>query len=131
MQLKTAIGQRREFSTPRLSNEQEEGNGNKDCNSWSASWLWDKFIICLVFALAGSSVVFLVRPFIKNVLKIEGSLVSGPNSFRVLYILLVTPIYSTVLITTGTIFGRRAFFMNVVKRMWGRILPQSIVDKLR
>ena len=114
---------------PKSEPTPSEDDGNQGPSSFA--WWWDKFVVCVVFAIAGSSVLFLVRPFIKNVLKLEGSLIEGPNSFRVLYVLLVTPVYSCVLMTTAILFGRRAFFQKVVLRMWGRVLPRSIVDKLR
>eukprot|EP00906_Rhabdomonas_costata_P024361 RCo035032 len=101
--------------------------------SGKSGWAWwlDKLIIIAVFAITGSSVMFVVRPFLSKVLDIEGSLRNGPNSFRLMYVLLVPPIYSILLVCLGTLVGRRKYFTKVALRMWGRILPASIVKKLQ
>eukprot|EP00667_Euglena_gracilis_P026562 EG_transcript_32065 len=119
----------RSISTSRFLKNSTKGVESGNPKTWE--WWWDKFIVCLVFAIAGSSIMFLVRPFIKNVLKIEGSLKEGPNSFRILYVMLVPPIYSSVLVVTGVIFGRKAYFVPVALRIWGRVLPKSLMDKLK
>lgn len=35
----------------------------------------------------------------------------------------VTPIYSVILVTVGTVFGQQAFFLKMAQRMWGRFIP--------
>jgi hypothetical protein len=47
----------------------------------------------------------------------------GPWSYRISSVLLVTPVYSVILLTIGTILGKHHFFANVVRRMWSRIIP--------
>jgi hypothetical protein len=54
-------------------------------------------IICTVFAVTGTSSLMVVRPVLKSVLGLEGSLIEGPNSYRVASVLLVSPAYATIL----------------------------------
>ena len=60
----------------------------------------------------------------------QGSLWYGPTSFRLMYMLLVPPTYSLILVCLGTMVGRRRFFSKVALRMWGRFLPASLRKKL-
>ncbi len=52
-----------------------------------------------------------------------GSMIDGPWSYRIAYICLITPAYTALLLTFGTLAGRREFFMNMTKKMWGRFIP--------
>ena len=61
----------------------------------------------------------------------QGTLRNGPNSFRLMYVLLVPPIYSILLVCLGTLVGRRKYFTKVALRMWWRISPASVVSKLQ
>jgi hypothetical protein len=36
---------------------------------------------------------------------------------------LITPSYSLLLLVTGTVFGKGAYFRMRVRRVWGRVLP--------
>ena len=39
------------------------------------------------------------------------------------YVALITPSYSVLLVVTGTVFGKGAYFRMRVRRIWGRVLP--------
>lgn len=84
---------------------------------------------CLLFAITGSSSVALVRPLLKKYLGLEGSLKDGPNSYRVLSIILVSPVYTLILLTVGTLGGRHQFFARIAIRMWGRLVPRWILER--
>jgi len=90
---------------------------------WSASWWWDAFIICTVFAITGSSSLFCVRPILQKIFGLEGSMREGPWSYRILSLGLLMPVYSMMLVCIGTLFGRHAYFKTVSLRIWGRFLP--------
>ena len=78
----------------------------------SAFWTWttqsrpswkenkkEALIVCCVFAITGSTSVGLVRPALKR-LGIEGTLWDGPNSYRLLSVIAVSPIYACILLLT-------------------------------
>eukprot|EP00993_Chasmostoma_nieuportense_P006040 NODE_6652_length_513_cov_5.204663_g6486_i0.p1 GENE.NODE_6652_length_513_cov_5.204663_g6486_i0~~NODE_6652_length_513_cov_5.204663_g6486_i0.p1 ORF type:complete len:162 (+),score=38.67 NODE_6652_length_513_cov_5.204663_g6486_i0:40-486(+) len=91
---------------------------------------WERFVVCLVFAITGSSIMFLVRPLMQ-LLGMQGSLKEGPNTFRLAYVLLVTPIYSCMLVVVGYCFGRGPYFRRFALNMWRRFLPKSVFDRLK
>ena len=55
-------------------------------------------------------------------------MMDGPWSYRIASFILVTPIYTVILMLVGTASGQHAFFLNVAQRMWSRLLP-GIVKK--
>jgi hypothetical protein len=78
---------------------------------WRESKLEAAVIFC-VFGATGSSSVYFVRPLLSKV-GINGTMMDGPNSYRVLSILLVSPVYACILLTLGTLSGRHTFFAKV------------------
>lgn len=75
------------------------------------------FIILLVFALTGTSIVFIKRPIIAWI-------DPQPENrwiFNVLYYILIFPIYNLVLLIYGWIFGMYSFFLEKEKKMIRRI----------
>jgi len=90
---------------------------------YSLGWWWEKFMICVVFAITGSSTMVLCRPLLKDGLRMEGSLRDGPWSYRVAYVTLITPIYSVLLVSIGTVFGHHYFFKKMALKIWSRIIP--------
>ena len=79
-------------------------------------WKTDKteaFVLFVVFGITGSSSVALVRPLLKNFLGIEGSLWEGPNSYRAMSLILISPVYALILLTVVmnvSIFVQHNFF---------------------
>ena len=86
-------------------------------------------ILFTVFGITGSSSVMLVRPSLKS-LGLEGNMRDGPWSYRVISLLAVSPIYSVVLMTLGTLAGRHLFFANMGSKILRRFLPRAAADKL-
>ncbi len=101
--------------------------------------------------------MLLVRPMIQPIVG-EGSFKEGPWRYRILSILMVTPMsvpfagrswpliaaglraahtarahalcsYSLILMLVGTAAGRHHYFKQVVLRMWGRFLPARFFAK--
>jgi hypothetical protein len=93
---------------------------------YSALWWWDKFIICVVFAITGSATMFIVRPILQDVLQVQGTLMDGPWAYRIAYFLVMMPAYSATLVAVGTVFGRYAYFSKFAVKMWSRFLPSRL-----
>lgn len=98
----------------------------------------EKFIICLVFSLTGSSAVLFVRPTLKYFvdngfmgLPKDAGFVNGPWLYRFLYFCVMWPVYSLLLYSIGGLFGRRIWFSHMLVKMWGRILPKRGKEYLR
>jgi hypothetical protein len=91
----------------------------------AADWLhWS--IILLVFSITGTLSVVFSRFLLHSVLNLEGGLLSGLWSYRIVYLVLVPPFYSVTLVTVGTLFGKHVYFRRRVLRMWGLLLPSGI-----
>ncbi|KAK9703756.1 hypothetical protein K7432_010569 [Basidiobolus ranarum] len=97
----------------------------KELIRWSWPWWKEYAVIMTVFSITGSSTMRLVRLGLKNLLGIEGTLRDGPWTFRGAYLATSLPLYSCILITVGTLFGRRLYFQRVALRMWSRFIPKK------
>jgi hypothetical protein len=94
------------------------------------AWYREMTLLCTVFAITGSSTMFLVRPAMSNVLGLEGSLKDGPWSYRICSLVIMTPLYATLLVCVGTVFGRHAYFRHFSVKMFSRFgIPPSLMDK--
>ncbi|KAG0201203.1 hypothetical protein BGX33_010452 [Mortierella sp. NVP41] len=98
---------------------------------FSFNWWKEWTIIMGVFAVTGSSTVMVVKPLLKEVFQLDGSMKEGPWSFRFAYLCTTLPLYSCVLLTVATIAGRRPYFKKVVLRMWGRFLPNKVIQRFQ
>ena len=87
-------------------------------------------VLFCVFGITGSSSVALVRPFLKNTIGLEGTFRDGPWSYRIGSLVLVSPIYATVLIFTGTLAGRHMYFATMGRKILGRFLPRKLGQKI-
>jgi len=109
--------------------------------AWHNFWSWttqqrpgwrdspkEAAIIFVVFGVTGSTSVAIVRPTLKATTGIEGSLIKGPNSYRVMSILAVSPIYACMLVSFGTLAGRHRYFAAMSHKIFGRFLPSSVLD---
>ena len=94
--------------------------------STRARQAWDALhypIVMLVFAINGALAASLGHVLLNGVIGIEGSLWAGPWGYRAAYVALITPSYSVLLLVTGTLFGKGAYFRMRLRRIWGRIIP--------
>ena len=88
-------------------------------NRWGVS-TGQVFIILLVFACTGFTVMFLKRPVVAYFVG-DGE---QPLSFSILYYVLIFPVYNAILLVYGFVFGQFKFFWEfekrLVRRMTGR-----------
>lgn len=71
-----------------------------------------------------------VRPSLKAIFGIEGSLMEGPNSYRIMSVLCVSPVYAAVLLAIGTLSGRHNYFAKMSMKILGRFVPKSFVHRV-
>lgn len=85
---------------------------------WIVTYKWEMIRIFLVFAITGSSSVFIGRP----VIKILGITKENLNVFVywILYIIIGLIFYQILLVTFGWLFGQFKFFWNFEKKMLKR-----------
>ena len=62
---------------------------------------------------------------LSHVSPIAGSMREGPWSYRVLSVVLVSPIYAAFLVTFGTLAGRHIFFAAMARKIFGRFMPSQ------
>ena len=73
--------------------------------------------------------LFQVRPAVSHGLGLKGSLKDGPWSYRICSIVIMTPIYSTLLVLVGTVFGRHHYFRHFSVKMFSRFgIPPEMLD---
>eukprot|EP01089_Gocevia_fonbrunei_P012211 TRINITY_DN2820_c0_g1_i3.p1 TRINITY_DN2820_c0_g1~~TRINITY_DN2820_c0_g1_i3.p1 ORF type:complete len:194 (-),score=3.97 TRINITY_DN2820_c0_g1_i3:92-673(-) len=101
--------------------------------TWSFEWFLEKLIICIIFGITGTSSMYCVRPLLNPFWKAEPnepppSMINGPWSYRFTSLIVITPVYSCILLTVGAIFGQYHYFSKVAKRIWAR--PLRLVQAL-
>lgn len=86
---------------------------------WDVSYRWELISIFLVFAITGSSSVFVGKPIIK----LMGITPENLPSFAywLLYILIGFIFYQILLVAIGWLFGQFKFFWNFEKKMLARL----------
>eukprot|EP00759_Apiculatamorpha_spiralis_P027500 PhF_6_TR3029/c0_g1_i1/m.4512 len=109
--------------------------------SFSRQWFMQQcnretLLVFTIFGITGSTTVAVVRPCLHTIVQgtpmlasripEDASLYKGPNSYRVLYVTVMSPMYTALLVTVGTIFGRGPQFQKFAFKMWARFLPQSV-----
>ena len=88
-------------------------------------------IVLVVFSLAGSGITRIAPLILKDLLGLQGGFIDGPWSYRLLYLALIPPIYSVLLVTIGTLFGKHYYFRARAMKLWGRLLPGPVGRKLK
>ncbi|GKY95446.1 hypothetical protein MPSEU_000506200 [Mayamaea pseudoterrestris] len=74
--------------------------------------------------------MMLVRPAVKNVLGLEGSMKDGPWSYRICSLIVMSPIYGVLLVCVGTLFGRHVYFRHFSVKIFSRFgVPPEMLDK--
>lgn len=79
------------------------------------------FVILLVFACTGFTVLFLKKPVVAFFAG-DGE---QPLLFSVLYYVLILPVYNAILLVYGFLFGQFRFFWEFEKRFFGRMLGRK------
>ncbi len=80
----------------------------------------------LVLAIAGFSALAFSRALLNVALGLEGSLWSGPWSYRLTYIAVIPPIHTVTLVLVGALFGKKDYFTHRAMRMWARLIPPAL-----
>lgn len=85
---------------------------------WGVASNAQMIVIFIVFAITGSSITLIRRPIFELLgVSSETSLwISVP-----LYLAVIFPAYSILLLLIGTLFGQFRFFWEFEKKMWGRM----------
>ncbi|MBT8218406.1 MAG: prolipoprotein diacylglyceryl transferase [Bacteroidia bacterium] len=80
------------------------------------------FIILIVFALTGFTILFLKRPVVAFFTGEDGQ---QPLIFSILYYILILPIYNLFLLIYGFLLGQFSFFWEFEKRFFRRMLGRK------
>ena len=83
-------------------------------------------IVLTVFSITGLSSLLFSRLLFNELLGWNGSLWSGPWSYRIAYLVTIPPVYSATLVIVGSFFGKRDYFARRVLRVWGRFIPKKV-----
>ena len=75
-------------------------------------------IIFLVFGITGSTAAWISKPIL-DFIGLEQKTISAWIYWPV-RIIVIFPLYQTLLLIIGTLFGQSAFFKNFIKRMFRR-----------
>ncbi len=91
---------------------------------WGIHSNFQLVIIFIVFAITGSSSVYVAKPFLEYInldrTHFDNGFWGGVG-YYVLRILLIFPFYQVLLIVIGAIFGQFKFFWNFEKKMLNRM----------
>ena len=87
-------------------------------NKWVVDERWELIRIFIVFAVTGSSSMFVSRPIIKLLGITKDNL--SPLLYWVLFIIISLIFYQILLVTFGWLFGQFQFFWNFEKKMLRR-----------
>ena len=87
-------------------------------NKWKVNYKWEMIRIFMVFAITGSSSVFIGRPLIAFLGITKENL--NPFIYWVLYIIIGLIFYQILLVFYGWLFGQFQFFWNFEKKMLRR-----------
>ncbi len=83
---------------------------------WKAGSIWQVIAILLAFACTGFTVLYLMHPILYFFFGHE-----IPYWARVLYYILILPVYNLILLFYGFVFGQFRFFWEFEKRFFRRI----------
>ncbi len=97
---------------------------NKLKERWAVSSNFQLVIIFIVFAITGSSSVYVASPVLEWLGVHRNNFTEAwwsTGSYWVLRILLIFPFYQILLVLYGWLFGQFKFFWNFEKKMLGRM----------
>jgi hypothetical protein len=85
---------------------------------WILTYKWEMIRVFMVFAITGSSSVFVGKPFIKLLGITKDNL--SPALYWILFIFIGIIFYQILLVCIGWLFGQFDFFWNFEKKMLRR-----------
>jgi hypothetical protein len=88
-------------------------------NRWILNYRWEMIRVFMVFAITGSSSVFVGKPIIKLFGITKDNL--NPSMYWILYIFIGIIFYQILLVCFAWIFGQFQFFWNFEKKMLSRM----------
>jgi len=86
---------------------------------WKVNFKWELISIFLVFAITGTSSIYVSKPIIKLIGITKENL--NPIVYWVLYIIIGLIFYQILLVTIGWIFGQFKFFWNFEKKILAKL----------
>ncbi|WP_231481291.1 DUF6787 family protein [Sediminibacter sp. Hel_I_10] len=95
-------------------------------HKWVVTYRWEMIRIFIVFALTGSSSVFVGRPIIKLIGITKENL--NPILYWVLFIIIGLIFYQVLLVSFGWLFGQFKFFWEFEKKMLRRFGLGTFID---
>jgi hypothetical protein len=84
---------------------------------WHVGSVFQVFVILLVFACTGFTVLFIKRPLFEYWFPLGDK----PAWASVLYWIFILPVYNMFLLFYGFLFGQFRFFWNFEKRFFNRV----------
>ncbi|MCO4823044.1 MAG: hypothetical protein KC469_13320 [Flavobacteriaceae bacterium] len=93
---------------------------------WVLTYKWEMIRVFLVFAITGSSSVFIGRPIIKLLGITKENL--NPVLYWVLFIIIGLIVYQILLVIFGWLFGQFNFFWEFEKKMLRRFGLKRFID---
>jgi hypothetical protein len=91
---------------------------------WGITSNWQLIVILFVFAITGSSSVYVAKPFLQWIGLTPGVFDDNwwaPWIYWSIRILLIFPFYQVLLVLFGWLFGQFRFFWNFEKQMLVRL----------
>ena len=95
-------------------------------HKWKIDYKWEMIRIFIVFAITGSSSVFVGRPIINSIGITKDNL--NPFLYWVLFIIIGLIFYQILLVCFGWLFGQFKFFWNFEKKMLRRFGLKRFID---
>ncbi len=97
--------------------------------------LWHKNIDEAIITVVLFVVTLRISAFITSLIAaylfgIHGTLVDGPNSFRVLSLLCISPVYAVLLAIIGTLGGRHVYFAGMSMKILNRFVPKTVLNRV-
>jgi CBS domain containing-hemolysin-like protein len=89
---------------------------------WGLNNLLQVILILIVFALTGTTIV-LIKPYIFTLLGIQRG--EATILQNILYLIFVLPLYQTLLLIYGFLFGQFKFFWEKEKQIFRRIMGKK------
>lgn len=88
-------------------------------NKWGLKYRWEMIRVFLIFAITGSSSVFIGKPIFKLIGITKENL--QPVLYWILYVLISFAFYQILLVLFGWLFGQHKFFWEFEKKMLRRM----------
>lgn len=88
---------------------------------WKVKNTFQVVLILIVFACTGTTVALLAKPLLRSIF----SPAEVPLWAKVLYYILILPIYNVFLLLYGALFGQFRFFWDFEKRFFSRLIRRK------